>query len=768
MALFNRKKSQDATAPAAAPSTQDDFSDFSPEALTADSTDGNAGQPSEKSAEKAGRKSGSGIKPGTAIGLNIGSDSIKVVEATAKGSEITITALASVPTPEDSISNGLVTNPTALATGIRNALTQAGIRSKKVVSSVAGAGGTIVRVFEVQKMSDQELLDNMKLEADRYIPFPPSEVQMDFKALRELPSDPGAENMEVLLAASKRDVIDSHVKVVQAAKLDPRAIDVEPLAVARALTHPLTASHPGAALNGAGYFDEGPDYNDTSAVLDIGANETEISILRGDLLVFTRTIPNGGNSLTQEISDRLHLDRDDAERIKREKGDALLPAQVSAPAADIQSEGEEAEDWSSFSDELFEDAPEGEVTLEEQSPENDTFFGETPQAEPGEQHQQKESEENNDDEKKPADAHSFFDFGEETEPKEKMPTAPQEMFDYLSLFGEEEDEDDADLPTITDEAESASALPSAFDFPDEEDAPLEFGIERLPTRQEKTQDSVFDDPFAAEDAALLPSEAQPDAPSAADETAAPQSTSAESTSAESTLEGEETLPAISFDFNLADTPAEEEPASEAIETDPFAEFMATADTEEAPEAEKVDLSSIPSVADTPAAATPETDIDLDAMFDEDAPAGTEPVPGTDAGTFAPVGVDDFSTGLDDDFADFGAGLSGISADEVTPGLLHEIIGPSLEGLIAEVRRSLEFYTSHRPGSSINRITLVGGGAMLKNIDAYFTQQLGIPTAVGNPLLQLKQSIPSLPANYLEENGTIYTAALGLAMRELTQ
>src|SRR5690606_13989296 len=132
------------------------------------------------------------------------------------------------------------------------------------------------------KMSDAELEDNMKMDADRYIPFPPSEVIMDFKALRDLPSDPDAMNMEVLLAAAQREIIDLHIQVLQDAKLDPRAIDVEPLSAARALTHPLTTGHD---INAEAY------YNDVSAILNIGASGTEISILRGDLLVFTRTVP---------------------------------------------------------------------------------------------------------------------------------------------------------------------------------------------------------------------------------------------------------------------------------------------------------------------------------------------------------------------------------------------------------------------------------------------------------------------------------------------
>ena len=65
---------------------------------------------------------------------------------------------------------------------------QAGLNSKATIFSVAATGSLVVRVIEVPKMTDGELADNMRVDADRYIPFPPSEVVMDYKALRDLPS----------------------------------------------------------------------------------------------------------------------------------------------------------------------------------------------------------------------------------------------------------------------------------------------------------------------------------------------------------------------------------------------------------------------------------------------------------------------------------------------------------------------------------------------------------------------------------------------------
>ena len=174
-------------------------------------------------------------KKGAVVGLNIGSNTIKAVELRAKGSELVVTAMGMAPTPAESIANGVVMSAGSIAHAVRDLLSDSGIKTKSVVTSIAGTNALVVRVIEVPKMSDAELKDNLAMDADRYIPFPAAEVVMDHQALRELPSDPDSANMDVLLAAAQSEVVDSLVKVMQDAKLEPQAIDVEPLAAARAL-----------------------------------------------------------------------------------------------------------------------------------------------------------------------------------------------------------------------------------------------------------------------------------------------------------------------------------------------------------------------------------------------------------------------------------------------------------------------------------------------------------------------------------------------------
>jgi hypothetical protein len=189
------------------------------------------------------------------------------------------------------------------------------------------------------------------------------------------------------------------------------------------------------------------------------------------------------------------------------------------------------------------------------------------------------------------------------------------------------------------------------------------------------------------------------------------------------------------------------------------------------------------LAGAPGAATPadqaapivpeEEDLDLDSLFGEPSPEpqadfgafGAAPAP-TAGIAGAAAASDDFGFG---DFANFGAGLSD-SADTPMVGIdaatVYSILAPQLEDLVAEVRRSLEYHASRYPDAAVRRIVLIGGGTRMKNIDAYFTQQLGIPTTIGNPLARLPLRAPKLAPDYIDQNGPALAVALGLAVRDM--
>ncbi len=730
---FGKKKGVEAAPPPLLPGDAPDMSEFAD--AEAPKAPDNGYQAS--AARPAKTKT---IKNGSIVGLNIGQFAIKAVEVTVKGGELAITAAGEIPTPPESITNGVVINTTALANAIRELMKSAGIKSKQIVTSVSGTGSLVVRVIEVPRMGDKELEENMRQDAERYIPFPPSEVIMDFKALRELPSDPDAPNMEVLLAAAQREIVDAHIAVVDRAKLDPRAIDVEPLAAARAVAE-------------LGLTDEVTDYFDVTALINLGATSSEISVLRGDLLVFTRIVPKGGNDFTQALVDHLALPWHDAERLKVGMGDALMPqegvseassedwgdfgvldntAQTANPFDDQQYNADDqqynAEDFQDFA----EPAPAApQLSSDPFAPE---FFDQGPvNREPGEQHGQKQDEPFNFD----------FSFDQSAEPaKEDAPPAPAPAPAQPAAAGDSALNFSFPEETAPLAADAAPAVPNPLDISFSSDA--ESAQWQMPPETLAPATPVASSGFSME-AAEAPPVIAPALAMEPDELSQP-------------------APAPSLDLPDFDTLV--------AESGDIEENTASATIDSA-----YDLSDFTSAGASGAAApvaveipaTGDDDFDLDALFGDQEPVAEQDFAAfnTPAPVAAPMAaLDDFGFG---DFENFGAGLSD-SSDAPMEGIdaatVHSILLPQLEELVNEVRRSLEYHASRYPDAAVRRVVLIGGGAALKNIDAYFTQQLGIPTAIGNPLARLPLRASQLAPDYIDRNGPALAVALGLAVRDM--
>lgn len=854
---FGRKKAAapDPPAPPPAGGVEDfsDFSDFSAQDESAPAAVAAAAPPARGG--RAAKPEKKGLKGGAVIGLNIGNDSIKVVELKGKGAQVAVTAVGMAPTPPESISNGVVMSTSALSAAIRDLLKSSGIGTKRVVSSVSGSGALVVRVIEVPQMSDVELKGNMTQDADRYIPFPPSEVIMDFKALRQLPSAPDG-NMEVLLAAAQREIVDLHVNVLLGARLDPQSVDVEPLAAARALNYDGLADTP-----------PNVDYNDVSALINIGATSTEITVLRGDLLVFTRSIPRGGHVLTQSIADTLGLAFSDAERLKQDFGDALPPAEGDADLAagapdpfgdfsefaeadtgfgaddsfmvadagpaqtvdEVTAETDEAwDDFSGFgTGDTDAGGDTGATAPRTTDPFDEEFYNQGPQGGPSGQDPTERHAQKQDDAESTRSAFDFsFDSLDET--AQNLPASP----------GGVPDADNAPLPTLADAAATtrvpedlevqpplnagqaeAPFVPAANDLdlhsatqPEEiapsgrmvafnamddpslpsfptlpphlSQLPLEDDFSALPTMTDETHGEIDEEdrnlPMEQDEEELvMPVPAADDEfdalPTMTDETYG------EIDEEDRNLPAEQEESAVA---EVADAPA---PSSSGFSFD-FAEPEAAAPTTDELAALAGVGANTEAVSAETAAAPASAAFDLDSLdipvSSAAAPAAAEAFPGAETPTgdvadeFAAgdFGTDDFAAeaagidfGVDDfsfDAGGFGAALvGGEVSDDITADTIYGILHPQLEELVGEVRRSLEYFGSRYPDSGVRRITLVGGGAKLRNIDTYFTSELGIPSTRGNPF----GGVPVRAAGgseYIDENAPLFAVALGLALRDV--
>jgi len=256
---------------------------------------------------------------GPVIGLDVGTTLMKVAEARPSKEGVQISAVGVAPTPEGVIDeSGYIQDPQTLGQAIRQLLSQAGISTKQVVTSVPGQSALVVRVIEMPKMSPAELDKSMAWEVERHIPFAAQgDVVTDYAVIERPDADPNDPNMEVLLAAAQQDVVDAVVKTLFAAQLDPVAIDVQVLATARTVI----------GLQSEKYRDK------TVVLLNVGATATDMGVFTGGVLRLPRTIPIAGNHFTQAIVDSLayRVEGTDprerfahAEKLKREYAAVLL------------------------------------------------------------------------------------------------------------------------------------------------------------------------------------------------------------------------------------------------------------------------------------------------------------------------------------------------------------------------------------------------------------------------------------------------------------
>lgn len=248
-----------------------------------------------------------------ALGLDIGDDAIKAVQLrkTKQGLQL-VGRPASVRTPEGTVAGGVVVDGEAISETLADIVSSYEFTTKDVIASVGGNTSVTVRVASMPRMSGGELADAMDYELDRQVPFPVDQVIYDYQVI-DLPGADEGDEMDVLLAAAQEDMVNAHVAAISGASLRPVHIDVEPLALSRALVNVSTN----------GYQQQ------TVAIAHIGASQTEISIVRQGYLIFVRAIPTAGHALTAAIRQEITGDEAEAEQAKRQLADVR---ELSPPA----------------------------------------------------------------------------------------------------------------------------------------------------------------------------------------------------------------------------------------------------------------------------------------------------------------------------------------------------------------------------------------------------------------------------------------------------
>jgi type IV pilus assembly protein PilM len=230
------------------------------------------------------------------VGFDIGSSSIKLVELNRGKGGFKLQNLGLSALPPEAIVDGALMDSVTIIDVIRDLVSTTKTKRKDVVTSVSGHS-VIVKKITLPFMTEAELEESIQWEAERYIPFDINDVNIDFHMLGS--SSENADLMDVVLVAAKKDIINDYQSVIVEAGLNPVIIDTDSFALENMLE-----------------INYDIDKDETVAVANVGASITNINIIRNNTSSFTRDIFKGGNQITEEIQRQLHIDYEEAERIK--------------------------------------------------------------------------------------------------------------------------------------------------------------------------------------------------------------------------------------------------------------------------------------------------------------------------------------------------------------------------------------------------------------------------------------------------------------------
>jgi len=237
------------------------------------------------------------------VGLDISTTSVKLVELGEAGKgNYRLNRYAIEALPKGSVVDGNIENMEAVSEAVRRVYKKSGTKIRNVAMALPSAAVITKRIFLPDGLSEEALEVQVESEANQYIPFALDEVSLDFQVIGPAASSPG--DVEVLIAASRKEKVEDRVAAAQAAGLKPLVMDVESYA-ARSAVERLRAMMP-----------NGGD-NMIVAVFNIGANTTAISVLLNGQSIYEREQAFGGNQLTQDISRAFGLSFDEAEAKKR-------------------------------------------------------------------------------------------------------------------------------------------------------------------------------------------------------------------------------------------------------------------------------------------------------------------------------------------------------------------------------------------------------------------------------------------------------------------
>jgi type IV pilus assembly protein PilM len=230
----------------------------------------------------------------TTVGLDIGSGLVKVAVVDHSRKQPELVRVAVIPLLADAIVDGEVMDPGIVAEAIQSALAAADVKTKQVVTAVGGRD-VIIKKIQIERVKEQQARELMRWEAEQHVPFDMESVELDFQILD--PEDDGVE-MSVLLVAAKRELIESKLRILTDAGLEPCMVDVD----AFALHNAFEINYP-EAMRGI------------VALVNIGHDVTNINILDDGVPILTRDITVGTRRFREDLQRERGISADEAQQL---------------------------------------------------------------------------------------------------------------------------------------------------------------------------------------------------------------------------------------------------------------------------------------------------------------------------------------------------------------------------------------------------------------------------------------------------------------------
>jgi type IV pilus assembly protein PilM len=236
------------------------------------------------------------------IGLDVGSTAVRAAEVVVGGDPPSLVRAAQVPLPPGAVESGEVRDVEALAAAVRELWQRGAFKTRQAVLGV-GNQRVVVREITVPALPPKELKQSLPFQVQDLIPIPVDDAVLDYDVLEELEQD-GAKMLRLLVVAAQRDMVNRMVDAAARAKVEPVGVDLVPFALIRAV-----GQDDGLGLEDSDLGGE--------AIVDVGADVTNICVHERGVARFVRILPSGGRDVSVAMATSLGIPEEDAEALKR-------------------------------------------------------------------------------------------------------------------------------------------------------------------------------------------------------------------------------------------------------------------------------------------------------------------------------------------------------------------------------------------------------------------------------------------------------------------